>query len=990
LVGEELDLPDEIYGFGSWLLWLLATRATAVVDEAFAAGPARPSRHYGMVDGHPVPTPSLVAWLLTAAECGVSLERLAARDHRVDERHKVLRTIVSRAIGGEPRLFKEIWLRELAAVCGLGELELQLLVRSRDEEGYPVEPEPLRKAIACTFQAGISARQASAAVVGVDQVVVGEIPREPPGFVVRASLNRLADAAGRGPVAVVCALTGLRGVGKTQLAAAYARARISAGYALVGWINAENQGTLLTDLTRIADRIGIADPEGDSVESARRLREHLQIRTGKSLLVFDNAIDPDELRPFLPATGTAELIVTSTNHAFTELGEPVDVTVFTRGESLAYLKARTGLADGIAADKVAAELGDWPLGIAQASATIRRQHLTYPQYLGRLRQVPVQALLGTVPGGDYPEPAAAALLLSIQAAEGSDPAGLIGCLLRAMAALSPDGVRRAILDGLALRMAGVRDGELDAAVERCVAGSLLSWSVSGEAVIMHRLLGRVLRERDQSVGRWPDTVQLAFDLLDPLCFGEDQAFARQEEGVHLVSQLEALWEAGGGSALVPADLRLSQLRARCWAVRQLLRSEDVSRAINLGMRVVEDCEQILGSQHPDTLTARNNLANAHLEAGRPEPAIELLEHTLADRTRILGPDHAETLMSRNDLANAYREAGRLEHAVTLYEQTLADRSRVLGPGHPDTLTSQDGLARAYDDAGQLAAAIKLHENVLAEREQVLGNDHRDTLATRQHLADAYESAGQLDQAISLYERVLADRERVVGTDHPDVLESRVNLAYALQSAGKLNRAISLFEDALADHERVLGNDHMYTLVTRNNLAFAYRLAGHLDRAIPLFERNTSDSERIHGADNADTLRWRNNLAVAYLLAGLLEQAVTLLEQTLADSKRVLGPDHPQALATQDYLAEAYKSAGRLDQAIALYEQTLATRERVLGPDHPQILTSRDHLAGAYASAGRLEQAITLYEQTLADCERVLGPDHPQTVTTRNSLAHLAR
>ena len=56
-MGENLNLPDEVYGFGSWLLWVLATRATAVVDRAFAAGPARPSRHYGMVDGHPVPTP---------------------------------------------------------------------------------------------------------------------------------------------------------------------------------------------------------------------------------------------------------------------------------------------------------------------------------------------------------------------------------------------------------------------------------------------------------------------------------------------------------------------------------------------------------------------------------------------------------------------------------------------------------------------------------------------------------------------------------------------------------------------------------------------------------------------------------------------------------------------------------------------------------------------------------------------------------------------
>jgi hypothetical protein len=134
LVGGDLDLPDDVYGFGSWLLWVLATRATAVVDQAFAVGPARPSRHYGMVDGHPVPTPSLVAWLLTAAEAGLPVDGLSQRDRRLDERQKVLRTVVSRAIGGEPRLFKDGWLGELAAVCGLGQAELDLLYRCRGED----------------------------------------------------------------------------------------------------------------------------------------------------------------------------------------------------------------------------------------------------------------------------------------------------------------------------------------------------------------------------------------------------------------------------------------------------------------------------------------------------------------------------------------------------------------------------------------------------------------------------------------------------------------------------------------------------------------------------------------------------------------------------------------------------------------------------------------------------------------------------------------
>jgi hypothetical protein len=52
---------------------------------------------------------------------------------------------------------------------------------------------------------------------------------------------------------------------------------------------------------------------------------------------------------------------------------------------------------------------------------------------------------------------------------------------------------------------------------------------------------------------------------------------------------------------------------------------------------------------------------------------------------LLGPDHPQTLTSRNNLAGAYQWAGRLLEAIALYEQVLADRERVLGPDHPDTL-----------------------------------------------------------------------------------------------------------------------------------------------------------------------------------------------------------------------------------------------------------------------------------------------------------------
>ena len=61
---------------------------------------------------------------------------------------------------------------------------------------------------------------------------------------------------------------------------------------------------------------------------------------------------------------------------------------------------------------------------------------------------------------------------------------------------------------------------------------------------------------------------------------------------------------------------------------------------------------------------------------------------------MLGADHPDTLTSRNNLAYAYQDAGDLGRAIPLYEQTLADRERVLGADHPQTKIVRGNLAAA--------------------------------------------------------------------------------------------------------------------------------------------------------------------------------------------------------------------------------------------------------------------------------------------------------
>jgi len=150
-------------------------------------------------------------------------------------------------------------------------------------------------------------------------------------------IDRLVRACAR-EQAAVCAISGLRGVGKTQLAGAYARAKLE----LAGWVNAEGRDTLLADLARVAEAVGVANPDGDWAKSARRLRGHLEASADDSLMAFHNAVAPDVLRPSLSAAGHVQLVITTTNSAFSEFGQVIDVQQFSPAESLRHPAEGTG------------------------------------------------------------------------------------------------------------------------------------------------------------------------------------------------------------------------------------------------------------------------------------------------------------------------------------------------------------------------------------------------------------------------------------------------------------------------------------------------------------------------------------------------------------------------------------------------------------------------------------------------------------------------
>ncbi len=360
---------------------------------------------------------------------------------------------------------------------------------------------------------------------------------------------------------------------------------------------------------------------------------------------------------------------------------------------------------------------------------------------------------------------------------------------------------------------------------------------------------------------------------------------------------------------------------------------------------------------------------------------------LTVRTR-LGQDHPDVPTSLNNLASLYHSQGRYGEAEPLFQKALELRQRLLGQDHPDVANSLSNLALLYYSQGRYSEAEPLFQQALKLGQRLLGQDYPGVVQSLNNLASLYHSQGRYSEAEPLFQQALELRQRLLGQDHPDVAQSLNNLASLYHSQGRYSEAEPLFQQASELRQRLLGQDHPDVAQSLNNLASLYHSQGRYSEAEPLFQQALELRQRLLGQDHPDVAYSLNNLASLYRSQGRYSEAEPLFQQALELRQRLLGQDHPDVAYSLNNLAYLYYSQGRYSEAEPLFQQALELTQRLLGQDHPDVASSLNSLAGLYHSQGRYSEAELLLQQALEICDRILGSNHPLTITVRENLAIL--
>ncbi|MEH2461729.1 tetratricopeptide repeat protein, partial [Nostoc sp.] len=200
----------------------------------------------------------------------------------------------------------------------------------------------------------------------------------------------------------------------------------------------------------------------------------------------------------------------------------------------------------------------------------------------------------------------------------------------------------------------------------------------------------------------------------------------------------------------------------------------------------------------------------------------------------LEEEHSHVATSLSWLANIYESQGRYDQAEPLYLQALELYKHLLGEEHPLVANSLNNLALPYYSQGRYDQAEPLFMQALELYKRLLGEEHPLVANSLNNLALLYYSQGRYDQAEPLFMQALELYKRLLGDAHPSVANSLNNLALLYNSQGRYDQAEPLFLQALELRKHLLGDAHPDVASSLNDLALLYNSQGRYDQAEPLF------------------------------------------------------------------------------------------------------------------------------------------------------------
>ncbi len=698
-------------------------------------------------------------------------------------------------------------------------------------------------------------------------------------------IDTLFDKEKTDKVSICQTISGLGGIGKTQLSIEYAYKYHYKYKTCIWFVDAESGYSVYNYFCDFAKCFNLFLPVNYNTRDLQRVIKTWLSENRSWLLIFDNLEIMDTIAPYLPDKVNGRILITTRNIRI-DYGISLFLDVFNLGEALSFMKKRLSknnegkmeyyMYDDFTekSSELIKRLGYLPLALEQAAAYIKEVRCSISDYIELLRQSSVEAFSDQYASPEYYESIVTSTWnISFAALEESSRQ-----LLNLCAYMGADNIPVKFFVEMRSELPSPLTDDLakQLTLNRVVTGlrtySLTSGTV--EYIHIHRLVQEVIR-KDHEVGGengydkngW---LQLSFRMLERYlptsCEEPDSTSRFMQISIHAESITEyySIFAEQESIRLKLANLydKIGQCYDDCGIFDSAFSNYFNSLQIK---------EKYLGKRHPETAMQYDNIGLSYTKTGKYAEAIAWHNKAINILEISLGKKNLDTATAYNNLGLALVRNGSYDLGIKWYQKCLEVELEILGHEHIEIAADYNNIGEAYYQKGDEEMALKYLKWALKIKEKQIGCMNSNTAITYNNLGSVYWKRKQYDEAIKYTEKSLNIYKKTYGEKHPNVALELGNIASILADKNDRNKARDYYIKAIEVGKNSLGLSHPETAKTIDGMGTTYLDEDKLEQALPYFLLSYKLFKGTLNQEHNDVVRVYKHLQLVHKKGGVLEE-----------------------------------------------------------------------------------------------------------------------
>jgi tetratricopeptide (TPR) repeat protein len=734
----------------------------------------------------------------------------------------------------------------------------------------------------------------------------------------------------------ITAITGMGGIGKTELALQYAIAQLGQGQYPAGlcWLRARDQEITTQIVSFAKTKLLLTIP--DELEAQEQVDLIWGIwPEGNALIVLDDVTDYEAIQPYLPPPDTRFKVLITTRQNFGASVTSINIEELSDEDAIALLKSIVG-DERIESQRPDAQtlckwVGNLPLGLELLGRFLAgKEDWAIVKLLKELeyKRLEAKALIETKTGMTASLGVAAALELSWAelSEQEQDLAYLLGMFAVApipwnlveqcFEEVDPDDIEDwrdvGLRDRSLIKRVGERTYQLHQIVQEYFRFKLQSYSQQSSHP--KTSFCKTFVKISESIQATPSALEIT-DAESSINHIEELAI----HWSHELDENDLIWPYNGLS--------------RFYAGKGLF-----SIAEKWARRCIESVKVKCGEESLVYAVSLNNLAIQNITQGHLEEAeINVFKaYELTKDDPMLKEGNNKIL---NNLAEVYLGKGRYQQALDLHQKVLIDRINRLSRNHPDVALSLNNIGHILNERNRHNEAESKIKEALKILE-LFPNENRLIATCIENLGIAFLRQGCIDDAKTNFRQSLRMNESHLGERSPDVVYSLTNLAACFEGEGNYLEAKNTLHRALdisKDHEYVNNSDLLNSLgEIHKKLENYFESEKYLKQAINV-------AKEYYKSEHKSIAIYLNNLAGLYVKIKRYKQAENIYLESIQIKRNIFGDRSIEVAIGLNNLAHLCYESEKISNAKSFFEEAYQIFVAEYGDTHPQAVQINENL-----------------------------------------------